>query len=331
MNELALFAGAGGGILGGTLLGWRTVCAVERDAFAAEILAQRQNDGLLDPFPIWADVSTFNGYPWQGVVEVVSGGFPCQDISCVGPGVGITGSRSGLWRHMARIIGEVRPRYAFIENSPMLVIRGLEAVLCDLAELGFDAEWGVVSAADAGANHKRKRLWILGISNSTDTRFESLREGQNCVCQHGNLADTNKERRLRRRWEFWENGRGKSSHGGDHVPDTASNKHQSDPHAWSGQGPVAESANVPANADGQRPQRRRCGLEQTHQGGETKEVVGQDASGCGGMSWWATEPDVGRVAHGVASRVDRIRALGNGQVPHCAAMAWKILTERINR
>ena len=161
LRELALFAGAGGGILGGHLLGWRTVCAVERDAYAAAVLCQRQNDGLLPPFPVWSDVSTFNGYPWQGIVEVISGGFPCQDISVAGKGAGITGSRSGLWKEFARIIGEVRPRYVFVENSPVLTSRGLDVVLGDLAALGFAAEWGVLSAADVGAPYKRERMWIV--------------------------------------------------------------------------------------------------------------------------------------------------------------------------
>lgn len=191
MNELALFAGAGGGILGGTLLGWRTVCAVERDAYAAAILAQRQNDGLLQAFPIWSDVETFDGRPWQGIVDVVSGGFPCQDISAAGKGAGITGERSGLWSEMARIIGEVRPRYVFVENSPLLVRRGLTRVLGDLAKMGFDARWGIVGAADAGAPHIRKRIWIVANANGSrwtragssqpekwDSDFIPLRAGQ---------------------------------------------------------------------------------------------------------------------------------------------------------
>jgi len=86
MNELALFAGAGGGILGGKLLGWRTVCAVEWEAYPASVLCARQNDGLLPPFPIWDDVCTFDGNPWRGIVQVISGGFPCQDISAAGGG-----------------------------------------------------------------------------------------------------------------------------------------------------------------------------------------------------------------------------------------------------
>ena len=84
MNELALFAGAGGGILGGRLLGWRTICAVEIDPYARDVLLARQNDGCLPPFPVWDDVRTFDGRPWRGVVDVVSCGFPCQDISSEG-------------------------------------------------------------------------------------------------------------------------------------------------------------------------------------------------------------------------------------------------------
>ena len=208
MNELALFAGAGGGILGGHLLGWRTVCAVERDAYAAAVLAQRQNDGLLQAFPIWSDVTTFDGKPWQGIVDVISGGFPCQDISSAGKGAGITGERSGLWKEFARIIGEVRPRYVFVENSPMLTSRGLGVVLGDLASMGFDAEWGVVSAENCGAPHKRERIWVVGntndygqtttqVSTSTTQRSDSDKARQEQASelegsgkQHTKLADT---------------------------------------------------------------------------------------------------------------------------------------------
>ena len=161
MNELALFAGAGGGILGGKLLGWRTVCAVEWEPYAAGVLAQRQNDKVLEPFPIWDDVQTFDGRPWAGAVDVVSGGFPCQDISTAGKRAGIDGERSGMWKHMARVVSEVRPAFVFVENSPALTFRGLGTVLGDLAALGFDAAWCVLSAADLGAPHLRERIWIV--------------------------------------------------------------------------------------------------------------------------------------------------------------------------
>jgi len=164
LREMALFAGAGGGILGGKLLGWECVCAVEWEPYPAAVLAARQNEGFLPPFPIWDDVQTFDGKPWRGLVDVVSGGFPCQDISAAGKGAGITGERSGMWKHMARIIGEVRPRYVLVENSPVLTSRGLDVVLGDLAALGYDAEWGVLGAHHAGAPHERDRIWVLAHS-----------------------------------------------------------------------------------------------------------------------------------------------------------------------
>lgn len=164
LRELALFAGAGGGILGGHLLGWRTVCAVEWEPYAARVLAQRQNDGILEPFPIWSDITTFDGNPWRGLVDVVSGGFPCQDISSAGKGAGITGSRSGLWGQMARVISEVGPRQVFVENSPILSLRGLDVVLGDLSSMGFDCRWCIMGARDAGAPHQRDRIWLLANS-----------------------------------------------------------------------------------------------------------------------------------------------------------------------
>ena len=173
LRELALFAGAGGGILGGHLLGWRTVCAVEYNAYARSVLLARQNDGTLAPFPIWDDVRTFDGKPWRGLVDVVSGGFPCQDISPIGLRAGIDGEQSGLWGDMARIISEVLPRYVLVENSSHLVGNGLARVLSDLAKLGFDAQWGVIGADDVGADHERKRLFLVANSQEISGIHES--------------------------------------------------------------------------------------------------------------------------------------------------------------
>lgn len=249
MNELALFAGAGGGILGGRLLGWRTVCAVEIDPYARRVLLARQADGCLGRFPIWDDVRTFDGKRWRGNVDVISGGFPCQDISAAGKGAGITGTKSGLWSHMARIIGEVRPRFALVENSPLLVSRGLAVVLGDLADLGYDARWGVLGAEHARAPHKRHRLWIVANADS-DRKLQPKRRIEK---QRGRLG-------------------------------------------YCGQ--------KSANAYLSRPQ-------------------GQDGG------WWDIEPAVGRVANGVARGVDRLRCLGNGQVPAVVRLAWETLTSEM--
>lgn len=241
MNELALFAGAGGGVLGGHLLGWRTVCAVEYDPYPASILMQRQNDGILPPFPIWDDVRTFDGRPWRGIVDVVSGGFPCQDISSAGGGKGIDGERSSLWSEMARIVSEVRPRYVFVENSPLLVKRGLALVISDLTEMGYDAEWCRVSASDTGAPHKRDRLWLVAHSTG----------------------------------------------------DGLQGRNDSDPqgHGQAEARPVPRLDKMPAWVDVSDPR----------------------AFGSG---------------DGVACRVDRLKAIGNGQVPRVAATAFSFLTQK---
>ena len=255
MNELALFAGAGGGILGGHLLGWRTVCAVERDAYAAQVLAQRQNDGILRPFPIWSDVTTFDGKPWRGIIDVISGGFPCQDISVAGSGAGLDGERSGLWSEFARIIGEVRPRFVFVENSPALTSRGHGVVLGDLAAMGFDAEWGVVSAKNAGAPQLRERIWIVA---------HSTNEG---IHERGRLDCSEKE--------------------------------------------VQKSVRIFQNGISSRV---------------GKEKSDMARRGYSGSRWWGSESNVGRVANGVAYRMDRLKAIGNGQVPAVAATAFDLLS-----
>lgn len=136
----------GGGILGGILLGHTCVCAVEIEPYCRKVLLQRQRDGVLPRFPIWDDVRTFDGKPWRGKVDVVCGGFPCQDISAAGRGAGIEGERSGLWKDFRRVVCEVGPQFVLVENSPILTSRGLGTILGDLVEMGYDSKWGVFSA-----------------------------------------------------------------------------------------------------------------------------------------------------------------------------------------
>ncbi len=243
LRELALFAGAGGGILGGKLLGWRTICAVEIDPYCIHVLNQRQDDGILDPFPIWDDIRTFDGKPWRGRVDVISGGFPCQDISIAGNGAGIDGERSGLWGEMARVIREVGPRYVFVENSPALTVRGLGVVLGGLAAMGFNAEWCVLGARHAKAPHERDRLFLLAHTDG-DTQ-----QGQQSRCV-------------------------------DDWP----------PSPWPESDQECEVAY------------RRL--------------------------WSEDQPKSTGMANGVAHRVDRVRAIGNGQVPQVAALAFNLLKYR---
>ena len=161
---IELFAGAGmlGVAVELAFPGARPVCYVEREAYAAAALVARMEEKALAPAPVWSDVASFDGRPWRGVVDYVSGGFPCQDISGAGRGEGIRrGNRSGLWFEFARIIGEVGPRFVFVENVAILALRGLDVVLGTLADLGFDAEWLTLPAAAVGASHERDRLFLL--------------------------------------------------------------------------------------------------------------------------------------------------------------------------
>ena len=279
MNELALFAGAGGGILGGHLLGWRTVCAVEWEPYPASVLVARQNDGILPPFPVWDDVQTFDGRPWRGLVDVVSGGFPCQDISAAGGGAGIDGERSGMWKHMARIVGEVRPSIVFVENSPLLVGRGLAVVLGDLTALGYDAEWFCLSASNCGAPHQRDRIWLVANANGIGSDGWRKRYGR---------------------------------HEGLHRTETT----ERCSHDFS----ASRCCEALAYADRQRQQEQHVAAIADQPRQHSRRL----ASG-GGIGRWPTEPDVGRVADGVAARVDRLKAIGNGQVPRVAAAAFALL------
>jgi DNA (cytosine-5)-methyltransferase 1 len=338
MNELALFAGAGGGILGGHLAGRNIVCAVERDAYAAQVLAQRQNDGILPPFPVWSDVSTFDGRRWRGIVDVISGGFPCQDISAAGPGTGLDGERSGLWSQFKRIIGEVDPDRVEVENSPMLTIRGLGIVLGDLAALGFDAEWGCISAADLDAPHLRERIWIMAYSHRLRELQPARRQqvGRLGSGQRREAVD-NAERIGCAAWQhdYRRDDRQQFGAAGEHAcalanADSIAGVEGRPDHATQrARGWHADRSGISADmADAMRQRQRQQGIIAGGAHAEDGEESGerQDRP-CGyGFGRWPAEPGMGRVADGVANRVDRIKALGNGQVPRVVATAWEVLT-----
>ncbi|WP_408611207.1 DNA cytosine methyltransferase [Burkholderia stabilis] len=305
LNELHLFAGAGGGILAGQLRDNRCVCAVEFDPYAQAILVARQNDGTFPPFPIWDDVRTFDGRPWRGIVDIVAGGFPCQDVSAAGTGDGLDGERSGLWTEMARIIREVRPLGVEVENSPMLTSRGLGRVLGDLAAMGFDAEWGVLSAADTDAPHLRERIWIRGYVADAYRARESQHAGGKREFRMGpvergeTLAHADGEP-CGQGWpsHTTQGTRGWHADRGGVVADVAYAVRE------------REQRIVASNAEAQE---RQGSFERS------------DRPRGYGFGRWPAESGMGRVVDGMAHRAHRIKALGNGQVPRVAATAFTLL------
>ena len=329
MYELALFAGSGGGILGGHLCGFTCIGAVEIEEYPREVLKQRQRDGVLPEFPIWDDVTTFriDNLECREYIEllrehrenlIITGGFPCQDISAAGKGAGIAkDTRSGLWFEFARIIDEIRPARVLVENSPVLTSRGLGIVLGDLAEMGYNARWGVLGAVDVGAPHKRERIWIMANSNK-----------KRC------FSRTNESKK-----EFKEIGRSKPCFGRNSLADANSSgcerKNLSQSKERNKKTKLIRSGAV-SNATGERLQEKRPKQQtaRTTRDGSFRsmadtEEIGQQGVGQEHREFWTTEPELGRVANGVARRVDRLKAIGNGQVPLCAATAWQILSKDI--
>lgn len=294
---LSLCSGIGGLELGLRLaIGprYQTLCYVERDAYAAATLVDRMESKALDPAPIWDLLETFRGGPWSASVDIVTAGFPCQPVSCAGSQAGQNDDR-WLWPDVARVLREVEPSVVVLENVPGLLVRGFGDVLRDLAELGFDAEWDVFSAQAGGAPHIRRRVFLVG------------RRVAGTTSRHPFMANTYRGGFEVKRWENREQGlpRWREPDGrGEDVPNT--------------------------NGEGRTQQGNRGGDEgeddRPGQGQEVGPVAGSDQ----GAGWWATEPEVGRVADGVPSRLDRLHCLGNAVVPRVAANAFLTLMERFS-
>lgn len=281
MNVLELFAGAGGGILASQLLGHRTVCAVELNEYRRAVLIARQNDKTYPPFPIWDNIATFDGRPWRGIVDIISGGFPCQNISSAGDKKGLSGSKSGLWSEMERIIREIRPKYVFMENSPLLVGNGLTRIIRELTEMRYNIAWHIMGASDINAPHKRKRIWILAQrADPKSIRCKTWKLPKRATTEISNARNAPQD-----------------------VPDTF----------------------------GERCKKIHVAHERRMQNAQlpnktTKRTIHPRLS-----DWWEIEPNVGRVAHGVAHRIHRLESIGLGQVPGVAALSFLILQNNLNQ
>ena len=285
MKHGSLFSGIGGFDLGFERAGIETVWQVEIDDYCRRVLAHH--------FPSaqrYDDIRTVGKHN-LAPVDILSGGFPCQDISNAGKRAGIDGERSGLWSEYARIIGELRPRYVVVENVAALLRRGMGRVLGDLAALGYDAEWQSIRASDVGAPHLRERIWIVayprrGFSDSswndsdqwrtrTSPASSELREMAYSAC---GLSRQSSE------WKRREGAGGRSEAMAD-----------------------SKCEGLHARYFPEEGQIARRDWEQYEN--------------------WQIEPDVGRVAHGVPARVDRLRGLGNAIIPQISEWIGRRIVE----
>lgn len=163
-SALSICSGIGGlDIATEVVFGARGVCYLEREAACVELLASRMEEGWLDPAPVHTDARTFDGRPWRGRVDLITAGYPCQPFSFAGKGLAEADPRH-LWPDIKRIVGEVQPAVVVLENVQGHLKRGFSTVLGDLDELGFNAEWGVYSASEAGYPHRRNRIFVLAYS-----------------------------------------------------------------------------------------------------------------------------------------------------------------------
>lgn len=289
LNGLDLFSGIGGITV--ALLPWvRPIAYCEIDDYARRVLISRMADGTLPVAPIWDDVRTLQGGRDLLPVDIIYGGFPCQDISIAGHGRGLAGERSGLVFEILRLIDECKPAFVFLENVPAIRTRGAERVVGELATLGYDCRWDCLSAYDMGAPHRRERWWLLAahpkriqLRDKSRRRGRKNWQGASIIRDDGEaspMADAEGER--------WSEGRTECEIRTGESQSTI--------------GDLRDSNDT------------RLEVRQSWNAGQQQAVIGAD--------WWVAEPDVGRVVNGLPNRVDRIKCLGNSVVPAQAREAF---------
>lgn len=343
LTDLSFFSGVGGLDLGAKMAGGiQTVGYCENNRYAQGVLRSRIADGGLDDAPIWDDINTFDGKPWRGV-DIVSGGFPCQDVSVAGKGEGIKkktedeeGTRSGLFYELMRVCREVGPQFILLENvAGLLIYPGAHRVFGELASMGYDAGWKIISASDVGANHERKRIWIVAYpKGQQDRRGIQSKFQSNAGTKSKELGDPESKRR---REEGASIGRSEERIAGpsSKVPDTTRTGREQDGNRKSvGQEDVLADSKTPARGLPKRKKKKqpqpgklrenvadpwRERLEGTEQQQKRESIIQR----VGDKSWWSVEPDICRVVNGLAFRVDRLKCCGNGVVALQSLPAWE--------
>ena len=319
MKVLDLFSGIGGFALGLEVAGFETAAFCEIDPYAQKVL-KKNWPGV----PIYDDVRriTADRLVSDGVgVDVITGGFPCQDISTAGRQAGIDGERSGLWSECSRLLGDIRPRYAIFENVTNLLTGDggdwFKRVLWDISSVGYDAEWHCIPASAVGAYHHRDRVWI--VAYPSECKWQSGAEKQRVLraLQENGAIDDN----------F--GGRGETHPKLSANTNSGGVRQKQEPRA------ECEGATLPElNGEAQPLADSSCeglqgGQEAGNNGKDRQEPRHQLITGLGGVQGgiWEAEPNVGRVANGVPARSHRLRCLGNAVVPQIPELIGRQIME----
>lgn len=313
ITGMSLCSGAGGLDLGLRLAieELRTICYVEREAYAASLIVARMEDAALDCAPVWDDISTFDGRPWRGLVDIVHGGYPCQPFSIAGRKLGDKDPRH-LWPHVARIVREVEPRLCFFENVGGHLRLGFEQVHDDLRSMGYRVAAGLFTAEEVGASHKRERLFILAYAEGAGNHGKTTDLPQTQWRQDGSLL--------------------RIAHGADGSLAYRNSAGFQDARKKFDTKRIEGCNQNMGDAHGARLEGRNS------IGGCSDELPAWPPSPSDKSGWERylrqrpdLEPAVCRMADGMAYRVDRLRLCGNGVVPLVAAYAFRTLSASIKQ
>lgn len=316
----SLFAGIGGIDLGFERAGMKCVWQVENNEYAIKILEKH-----------WPDVKRYKDitktdFTKVDYVDIICGGFPCQDISNAGKREGIKGQRSGLWKEFFRAICEIRPKYAVVENVSALINNGLDTVLADLASCGYDARWDCIPASSVGAPHRRDRVFIVAHTkrygsherdrkkvNSRETKKEHPDISCSTGSGRGNEDVANTDNRLEQEHEI-QTGRNAIKLGSQDMANTDSTRIQrnnkKESSKWKQKTEFKRRSDIVPDTDYYCWKQRRESIQKENR-----------------RKYWATDAGILRVANGIPNRVHRIRCLGNAVVPQVAEFIGKIIVE----
>ncbi len=319
MKVGSLFSGIGGIEIGFEKQGFTTEWFVEYEPYAKEILKKR--------FPntkIYDDITKVD-FETVPKVDILTGGFPCQDISNAGKRAGIEGSRSSLWKYYLKAIRILRPKFALIENVSALAKRGLNVVLADLAEIGYDAEWYNLSASAVGASHKRERIFILAYPvNDTDRTYKGKKGEEESIS--GISGQTRRPRLSCGTSEDVSNTSSircnkRSNNPLGETEDSKNRLSLQDNQEWEDWGRRSSSNDRGAGGNKDVPN-----TNNSRQQGNREDEIRQELLRSTEHSW-TIEPELGRVADGIPNRIHRIKCLGNAVVPQVAEIFAEAIME----